>query len=139
MDNNLVAWAAGFFDAKGLIYIGRCWGSNSINPSHCLHCDLTCTEVQPLESIKAAWSGGWLGRTQPTGSLAQERGFVSQYYLRLSAKKALKFLSDILPYLRTYKAFQARLAVQFQQNKRRPTGRLALGQRERWLLKMASR
>ena len=86
MDDQLIAWAAGFFDGEGCVRVERIHNSYR-KPFYRLRVSLSQKKVEPLLAIKQAW-GGTIFRHK-TGV----------HELILMSARAANFLSTVRPYL----------------------------------------
>lgn len=115
------AWAAGFFEGEGFVYIGRQRPADRINTRYRLIVGITNTERILLEVFSKYWGGNVRPR-KPTG-LSRKPLFA----WALCGQQAERFLAQILPHLRGKKKNKACLAIEFQQrirpDKRKRTSR----------------
>lgn len=105
----LVAWAAGFFDGEGCVYIGR--QEQKAKPQ--THYQLTATVFQnvrePLDIMQGLFGGNVFRR---------DKGWVWQ----MSGHPLVPTLSEMIPYMVVKKA-QSELAVAFQLRKTKRGGK----------------
>lgn len=115
--DNLTAWAAGFFDAQGYIRIGRSLPRhNRVSPSHSLMCWMRGRDSAVLEIFGTRW--GATVRWMPDDTeFAKSHDLKGAYSWDVAGIRALQFLRDILPHLRTGRTLAARLGIQFHQYK----------------------
>lgn len=107
-DNLLHAYAAGLFDGEGCVYIGKTQRSGRRLPCYRMFCKISMTNDNAIKLLHEHW-GGHYGVNKAN----VPKNYKPLYNWTVPAKKAAKFLLDVLPYLRI-KHEQARLALEFQ-------------------------
>ena len=100
----LVPYAAGFFDGEGWVGVVT-QVRQGYNPIQSLLLNIAQVDVRPLETLRERW-GGYLSLDKTTGC----------WRLIMSAGPAIRFLTDIRPYL-VVKAELVDLAFEFQATK----------------------
>ena len=101
MNNNDVAYIAGFFDGEGSIFISKS------KKQYYLGITISNTNLSVLESIQRVMGG------EISKSPDNRENRLQLFRLRLYSSEAKKFLERLLPYLKIKKE-QARLAIEFQ-------------------------
>lgn len=104
MKNNLdIAYAAGFFDGEGCIFIDQ------NNHAYTLEVTIGQNKKDPLEWIRERYGGSLRLQNSETWT-------GPKWLWKLRSDQALLFLIDILPYL-IVKKEQASTAIEYQSNK----------------------
>lgn len=99
------AWAAGFFDGEGCIYLDKKRQHNSDGVAYQLAISITQKSRRPLARMHEMF-GGLLRKDEKRG----------MYHWRLTGPSASNALALMLPHM-SLKDEQARLAVEFQNTK----------------------
>ncbi len=87
-DKEQLAYFAGLFDGEGCIYISR--QKQGKYTTHILKARIYNLDLRPLRMAKRLYDG--------TLSFARKEDYRNQWYWEVGARKAVKFLKDILPY-----------------------------------------
>lgn len=136
------AWAAGFFEGEGCIYVGRI---GKVRIRHIVRCLITNTELSLLQIFETNYGGRI--RTKKGTRLSRK----PLWEWAVHAKTAAAFLTKILPYMNGKKKLNAidALAIcalmQPQLRGRDKSGRLALtspalvGERDAIIVRMRRR
>ena len=105
------AYAAGFMDGEGCIYIGGVHGRKPHRVMYAVRVGIGQDDIRPLLYIEGLWGGSINPGPVRSNGKCSSRWTVT-------AAKAAVFLVDILPYL-IVKREQAKLALELQATKRR--------------------
>ena len=107
------AWAAGFMDGEGSIYIREPHGRKGHRSSYAIVVNISQDDIRPMLFIQNLWGGS----VNP--GPVRDNGKCSTRWT-VTALSAARFLEDILPFL-LVKREQASLALELQSMKR-PVG-----------------
>lgn len=108
-DEIFLAWAAGFFDGEGCVFVGP----RSNGKFHSLFTTVTQQDPTALHLLKQRFGGNVTpDRTATSNNYERKRGAVLVWRWKASSVEAHNFLKAIEPYC-VVKAEQVRIAIEF--------------------------
>jgi hypothetical protein len=108
----LTAWAAGFIDGEGVVYISKGKPSQrGVSPRYNLVVQVGCTRLEPLLRLQELFGGSICTNTNK-----RKPHWKPKFVWNVSALKAVSCISRVLPYL-SIKREQACLGLELEQLK----------------------
>lgn len=107
MNTSELAWAAGFFDGEGTIFLAK--RTNRGAPRYCVEVALSQRNPKPLDEFRRIVGEGTIKQHPSQGGI---------YRWRASSASACRVLALLSPYL-VGKDEEARVAIEFQESRKR--------------------